>query len=45
MKDDEDIPKGQGDGVGSTLDAYDPSISDIHAIKEDNVKVLVLAFK
>ncbi len=45
MKDDEDIPKGQGDGGGSTSDAYDPSTSDIHATKEDNVKVVVLAFK
>jgi hypothetical protein len=45
MKEDEDIPKGQGDGGGSTLDAYDPSTNDIHATKEDHLKMVVSAFK
>jgi tetrahydromethanopterin S-methyltransferase subunit B len=45
MKEDEDIPKGQGDGGGFALDAYDPSTSDIHVTKEDHVKVAVPAFE
>ncbi len=39
-KEDEDIPKGQGDRDGSTLDAYDPLTSDIRATKEDHAKVV-----